>query len=382
MYSFWFAVEDYSKTNNLRHCIEPSEVKATWFPTGISRDNSKPFLNLTVALIGTTRRTDVDVLYYDSTSVPLPADGTLHRVPTVISLNSLDANPLRSFSARPIANQNSRLLGFGRRSGLSKEAERTVKQARGFVVWSEWAKMELVKTLAIPAEKVLVARTGVDLEAWDKAKADYELARSRQPGQLPELVRLLFVGDDFTALGGDILLEVMKEIPELAQRCELNLVVNKATAAAYAEYASRIPNVHFYSYERQGEEPIELYLNADVMIIPARNPVSPSLVARALAAELPIIASRIEGLPELVSHDGNGKLIEVGNKTQLIEAIVGLVDDPEERSRLGEGARKTAEAEFDANVNNAKIITFLKEVAATARAKQPVKTTFVPAYGR
>jgi glycosyltransferase involved in cell wall biosynthesis len=383
MYSFWFAVEEQARAISLRKSIEASEIKPTWFPTGVSKDNSKPFLNLTVALIGTTRRTDVDVLYYESNSAPVPADGTLYRVPTVISLSSLDANPLRPFSANPINQQNSRLLGFGRRNGLHKDSERAVKQAVGFVVWSEWAKSELVKKLGVPSEKVLVARTGVDLEAWDKAKADYELARSRQPGQLPELVRLLFVGDDFTALGGDVLLEIWKEYPELAQRCELNLVVSKATAAAYADFASRIPNVRFYSYERHGAEPIELYLNADVMVVPARNAVSPSAVAKALAAELPIITSRVDGLTELVKNDVNGKLVENADKHQLIEAITVLVDSFEERSRLAEGARKTAEAEFDANANNAKIITFLKNIAATTRAKpSSANLVNVPVYGR
>jgi Glycosyl transferases group 1 len=383
MYSFWFAVEEQAKATSLRKSIEANEIKPTWFPTGISRDNSKPFLNLTVALIGTTRRTDVDVLYYDSTAAPIPADGTLHRVPTVISLSSLDANPLRPFSANPITSQSSRLLGFGRKNGLNKDAERAVKQAVGFVVWSEWAKAELVKKLDIPSEKVLVARTGVDLEAWDKAKTDYDVARSRQPGQLPELVRLLFVGDDFASLGGDTLLEIWKECPELAQRCELNMVVSKATAAAYADFASRTPNVRFYSYERQGEEPIELYLNADVMVLPAHHSVSPSAVAKALAAELPVIGTRVEGLTELIKHDVNGKLVESGDKAKLIEVITALVDDPEERTRLGEGARKTAEAEFDANANNAKILTFLKNIAATTRAKHPsANLVNVPAYGK
>jgi glycosyltransferase involved in cell wall biosynthesis len=70
-------------------------------------------------------------------------------------------------------------------------------------------------------------------------------------------------------------------------------------------------------------------------------------VAEGMSAGLPIIASRIGGLPELVEDGVNGFLFEPKSEVELADAILTLVSDPELRSRMGNEGRRRAIRNYD-----------------------------------
>jgi glycosyltransferase involved in cell wall biosynthesis len=71
----------------------------------------------------------------------------------------------------------------------------------------------------------------------------------------------------------------------------------------------------------------------------------PRAILEAFAAGVPVIASRIGGLPELVEHGVNGLLVDVDDKRGWQEAVEHLMDDSESE-RLGEGAYRTWQERF------------------------------------
>lgn len=70
-------------------------------------------------------------------------------------------------------------------------------------------------------------------------------------------------------------------------------------------------------------------------------------VAEGMSAGLPLIASRIGGLPEVVSDGETGLLVEPGAPEELSEAILRLASDPALRRQMGEAGRRKAVALFD-----------------------------------
>jgi glycosyltransferase involved in cell wall biosynthesis len=336
MYNFWFAIEDHVSLLSLKKGVERSEVNAIWFPVA-ALQSGHPFNNLTPALSRALRRGRVDALFYQSQSRPLPPASLTHRLPTVVSL---DCYPC--------------------------ENDEKVNPA-GYVVWSEWARAEAIKSFKVEPGRVLVARSGVDLSGWDASLNNFERARANKTG-LPAKVRLLFIADDFVGLGGEVLLDIMRHNPRLADSCEVHIVVNRSTASTYLKPAFLPRNVQVYTYGQPRHEPTELYAQADICVLPSQKPVSPSLIAKAMAAGLPVVATRLGGLPELVRDGQSGVLVEKGDTVGLVQALMALIDDPARRQELGEGARRVAEAEFDAAANAHKILTFMKQLTAEARA--------------
>lgn len=67
------------------------------------------------------------------------------------------------------------------------------------------------------------------------------------------------------------------------------------------------------------------------------------VVLEAMAAGVPVVASNVGGIIDIVTHDHDGLLAEVGDPSSFAQAMAALVDDPERRRRLGLAAAETAQ---------------------------------------
>ena len=69
----------------------------------------------------------------------------------------------------------------------------------------------------------------------------------------------------------------------------------------------------------------------------------PNVLLEAMALEVPVVATRIAGVPSLVRDEANGLLVEPGDVGGLAAGIRRLAGDPGLRSRLGQAGRRTIE---------------------------------------
>lgn len=94
----------------------------------------------------------------------------------------------------------------------------------------------------------------------------------------------------------------------------------------------------------------EILGGSDLFVLPTLDDVLPTVLAEAMASGLPIVASRVGGVPEMVEPGKNGLLVAPADQTQLAEACVRLLRTPDEALRLGQGGQDVAETRF--NVRN------------------------------
>lgn len=93
------------------------------------------------------------------------------------------------------------------------------------------------------------------------------------------------------------------------------------------------------------QEDVARWMNAaNVFCLPSRNEGTPAVVAEALASGCPVVASRVGGLPEVVSNGRNGLLVEPGDSAQLAQALSSAL---ERHWNLGEIARGVSELTWD-----------------------------------
>jgi len=91
----------------------------------------------------------------------------------------------------------------------------------------------------------------------------------------------------------------------------------------------------------------EVLLAADVFVLPSRWEGLPLVLLEAMASGLPVAATRLEGLDELVATTGAGVLVPPGDSEALAGAIAALLDDPDRRAACGRRAREVIEARYD-----------------------------------
>jgi glycosyltransferase involved in cell wall biosynthesis len=102
--------------------------------------------------------------------------------------------------------------------------------------------------------------------------------------------------------------------------------------------------VHFAGYQ---SEPAKYLAALDIFALTSRSEGMPLVVLEAWAAGVPVVASAVGGLPELVREGENGLLFPSGDESALTAALVALLDDPERRRRLGRAGRQTVAERFD-----------------------------------
>lgn len=86
--------------------------------------------------------------------------------------------------------------------------------------------------------------------------------------------------------------------------------------------------------------------SASVFALPSYAEGMPMALLEAMSWGLPVVTSPVGGIPQLVKHDVNGKLIPAGDVDALAGALLQLIEEPQERNRLGLAARATIERDY------------------------------------
>ncbi|MCW2577921.1 MAG: glycosyl transferase group 1 [Modestobacter sp.] len=111
----------------------------------------------------------------------------------------------------------------------------------------------------------------------------------------------------------------------------------------------------------------QLIAGLDVLVVPSRSDGSPLVVCEAMAAGIPVVASRVGGLPDLVAHGDSGLLVRPEDPADLARSLVRLLRDPAAAQALGRRGRQLAEAR-----SHARLVDRMTEVyAAVARSAVP-----------
>src|SRR5215208_252623 len=86
---------------------------------------------------------------------------------------------------------------------------------------------------------------------------------------------------------------------------------------------------------------------SDVFVLPTLTEALPTVLAEAMAAKLPIIASQVGGIPEMVNQGQNGCLVEPEDLEGLTNTCVHLLSDPDQRAAMGAEGWKVVNQKFN-----------------------------------
>jgi glycosyltransferase involved in cell wall biosynthesis len=183
------------------------------------------------------------------------------------------------------------------------------------------------------ADRTVVIHNGVDL---DRPR--------RGPGTGRSPVGILSVGrfrapKDFTTL--------VQSVARLERGLvQLRIVGDGPDHAAIAAEIARLDVAGAVELLGARRDVAELLAESDVFVLSSRSEGLPMSVLEAMAAAVPVVATRVGGIPELVPDDQTGTLVPAGDAPALAAALDRLARDPELRDRLGAAARRRAEQQF------------------------------------
>lgn len=102
----------------------------------------------------------------------------------------------------------------------------------------------------------------------------------------------------------------------------------------------------------------------------------PNVLVEAMAMGIPVVSTRISGIPELVDHGISGLLVPEKQPQELARALIQLLESGELREAMGTAARRRVEQAFDARKNITRLAALLRQAAGvTAEAGKTLPAT-------
>jgi glycosyltransferase involved in cell wall biosynthesis len=223
---------------------------------------------------------------------------------------------------------------------------------------------EMLRSLAGRGARVECVYHGVDLQRFDGA------ARARAAEPL-----LLAVGRLAPAKGFDVAIEAIGRLQRGGRAARL-VIVGEGPERARLESLARQQGVAdrvTLTGALPQRDLVALYGGAWALLAPSRvlsngrRDGIPNVTIEAMAMGVPVVGTTAGGLDEAVTHGDNGALVASDDPEALAEAVERLIADPAALDRMGERARQTARATFDARRNFERLYELLDGVGGEAR---------------
>ncbi len=223
-------------------------------------------------------------------------------------------------------------------SYTSKQIIEAMNFADKILSVSEDLKLHIVN-LGINEEKVHVVPNGVDTEKFKPAGKEH----ARNLLNLPQNKNIvLFVGALRKIKGVDYLIEAAKYFVD--SNTDLFMVGRddgmRKSLEKRAQELEISDGIKFTG--PVNHEDIPLWISAsDILVLPSLSEGRPNVVLEALSCEVPVIATDVGGIPELVVDGETGYLVPAKNPAELSGKINKLLEDRSRREKMGKFGRKS-----------------------------------------
>jgi glycosyltransferase involved in cell wall biosynthesis len=217
----------------------------------------------------------------------------------------------------------------------------------GALDYSQWLRW--------PAEKIEVIPNGVDPALFSSGIEKNSPSLREKIGIAPGAPLVVSVGRLLTQKRPldlpDILVSLRKDLP-LASLVHVGSgplkhhLRKRATLTGLNRPSGKSgDNTSLFLLGRR-EDVFDILRMADVLLLPSAYEGMPNVIMEAMLAGVPVVATRVGGVPDLIQDGLHGFLHEVGDLTGMTRSLKRLLTDPVLRQRMGKAGRERILAEF------------------------------------
>jgi glycosyltransferase involved in cell wall biosynthesis len=310
-----------------------------------------------------------DVIHANLPLVPsfaIPKDSAKALVCAVHSTWKGEAIVTRQSNPKELNPNEKMMLRFNRL--LRRYETKLMKRSDALIAVSRYTVGELTELYGIEEEKIHVIYNGVDVNKFKPRPDRAELRR--EFGLEEEKKIVLFVGRLYHRKGLEILL---RSIPPVIQ--EFSDVKFAISGTGFKKKEQSLRNlakqleiedyVTFLGYVPDEKLP-SLYSASDIFVLPAIYENFPFAILEAQATALPVISTKVGGIPEFLVDNENGFLIDPGDEKQLTQRVLTLLQDPKLAEEMGRRGRKLIEEKFAWRLITGQVIDLYHKLLGTA----------------
>ncbi len=240
--------------------------------------------------------------------------------------------------------------------------DRVCVQSRGIA-------RELVDRLGLPPGKVAVLPNGIDPEQADRALAAIGGGAREALGLSRADPVVVSIGRLHRQKGFDVLLEAFRALARRHPRSRLLIGGDGPERQRLRARCIDLGLGGHVSFLGAVADPWEILAAADIFVLPSRYEGMPNVLLEAMSASLPVVATAVGAVPEMVRDGGEGYLVAAEDDDALLAALDRLARHPELRRRMGRQGRHTVEARFSMEASIQGLQDIYDEVMRTAPSR-------------
>jgi colanic acid/amylovoran biosynthesis glycosyltransferase len=220
-------------------------------------------------------------------------------------------------------------------------------------------------------DRFFVAHCGIDTDSF--------LPRARR-SESTSSIDLVAIGRLDPIKGFHVLFRACKRLEEEKVSWSLKLIGDGPLMPELVEHARYLKIDHKVTFVGAADQRrVREYLDsADALVLSSFLEGLPVVLMEAMAMALPVIATRVGGVAELVEHEQSGLLVDAGSVDSLAAALLRLAREPTLRFQLGEAGRKKVLAEFSVQQSGKELAGKFSQICAETPRLKTAPYVFEP----
>ncbi|MCH7970056.1 MAG: glycosyltransferase [Chloroflexi bacterium] len=296
--------------------------------------------------------------------------------PDVLHTYLLHSNVLGRIVGRlvgvPVIVSSERTIGQANRWG--RLATRLTNPLTNAVeVNSETGARAIERDLGVPAGKIEVVRSGIDLDAFGVSLKRTEI-RS-ELGLTGDQHLVLYVGRLRRVKGVEHGIRAFASASVQHENMHMALAGEGEQLGYLRNLANELGISECISFLGVRNDLPDLFSAADSVLMPSLNEGFPRTAIEAMAAGKPVIATRVGGTPEAIVEGETGILVPSADIDAMASALVKLVGDRGLQSRLGKAGRRRAEQNYPVDNYVARLDGLYRQLLGISESPPSVATT-------
>ncbi len=199
---------------------------------------------------------------------------------------------------------------------------------------------DLVALGVAPRERFVVIRLGIELDERVTPEQNGRAESRRYLGIPGDRFAVGWIGRMTAVKRTDDVLIAFKSLRDGGVDAVLCMVGDGPDRLQLEQRAHELGVARDTVFLGYQEDVAPFYAAFDVLVLPSGNEGTPVTVIEALAAERPVVATRVGGVPDVVRDGEDGFLVEAGATDDLADRLGRLARDPALRARMGKKGRE------------------------------------------
>ncbi len=217
---------------------------------------------------------------------------------------------------------------------------RLAKVSTRLIAVSEQVRDDLVRLGVAPKEKFVVIRLGIELDQRVDHDGAARTATRRLLGAPEDAFLVGWIGRMTAVKNTDEVLKSLRLLHDRGVDAWLCMVGDGPDRERLERLANELGVVRRCLFPGYQTDVGRFYAAFDALLLPSVNEGTPVSAIESLAAERPVVATRVGGVPDVVDDGEDGYLVELGATDELADRLERLARDPDLRARFGQAGRE------------------------------------------